>query len=66
MRKTGRQEGGAEVIVTLRLPLQMSKKLNEFVEETRRRTMGMPFTRSDAIRQAVRELLERASKGGRT
>lgn len=54
-----KQDDAGMTTVTVRLPSLMTEKLDNFVEERLRRNMGAPYTRSDAIRDAAREMLER-------
>lgn len=54
------------VTVTVRLPHQMIKRLDVHATERQRVAMGAPYTRSDAIRDLVREGLEHHKKAGAT
>jgi len=44
--------------VTIRLPAEMVSRVDDFAEKKRKELMGAPYTRSDAVRDILREALQ--------
>lgn len=51
-----KQDGMATV--TIRLPAEMVNRVDGYAEKKRKELMGAPYTRSDAVRDILREALQ--------